>query len=124
MSDKESDSVIDWVALSGAKAKGKRPWFFDDPAVERVLAVTMAVAQEVAVLHERVDTMERLLEGSGALQRADVEAYEPDPQAAAERAQWGRAYIARVLRVVQQELEALSGADYDLAEKADELAKE
>ena len=37
---------FDVNALANAKAKGKRPYFFDDPAVERVLGVTMAVAGE------------------------------------------------------------------------------
>jgi hypothetical protein len=117
---------LDWIALSGAKPKGRRPYFFDDPAVERVLAITMAVAQEVAVLHERLDTIERLLERDGSLKRADIDAYHPDAAAAQERAQWNRAYIARVLRIVQQEMEALAKPDdnYSLDDKAEQLKKE
>ena len=117
---------LDWIALTGAKPLGKRPYFFDDPAVERVLAVTMAVAQEVAVLRERLDTIERLLEkGDGKFSRADIDAYAPDPAAATERAEWSRMYIARVLRIVQQELEALNTPEnnYDIAAKADELGR-
>ena len=83
---------LDWIALSGAKPSGKRPYFLDDPAVERVLAVTLAVAQEVAVLRERLDTVERLLEANGrnggGLRREAIEAYVPDPTAANERAEW------------------------------------
>ena len=117
---------LDWIALTGAKPLGKRPYFFDDPAVERVLAVTMAVAQEVAVLRERLDTIERLLEkGDGKFSRADIDAYAPDPAAATERAEWSRMYIARVLRIVQQELEALNSPDsnVDIAATADELGR-
>lgn len=121
-----SEPSVDWIALAGAKPKGKRPYFFDDPAVERVLAITMAVAQELAVTRERLDTIERLLEKSGALKRADIDAYVPDPAAATERAEWSRAYIARVLRIVQQEMEALAKPEheYDLLDKADELRKD
>ena len=117
--------LLDWIPLTGAKPLGKRPYFFDDPAVERVLAVTMAVAQEVSVLRERIDTMERLLEQGIPFKRADIEAYEPDPAAATERAEWQRMYIARILRIVQQELEALNTPEqnYDIAAKADELGK-
>ena len=118
---------LDWIPLTGAKPLGKRPYFFDDPAVERVLAGTMAVAQEVAVLRERLDTIERLLEknGGGNFNRADIDAYAPDPAAATERAEWSRMYIARVLRIVQQELEALNTPEnnYDIAAKADELGR-
>jgi hypothetical protein len=121
-----STEPLDWVALSGAKPKGKRPYFFDDPAVERVLAITMTVAQELAVVRERLDTIERLLAQNGNLTRADIDAYQPDPEAARERAQWTRAYLARVLRIVQQEMEALARPDddYSLDAKAEQLKKE
>jgi hypothetical protein len=121
----EPEKPLDYIALSGAKPLGKRPYFFDDPAVERVLAITMAVAQEVAVLRERLDTVERMLEKNTNIRRADIENYEPDPASATERAEWSRMYIARVLRIVQQELEALNNAEgnYDIAAKADELGK-
>jgi hypothetical protein len=114
---------LDWIPLTGAKPQGKRPYFFDDPAVERVLAITMAVAQEVSVLRERLDTIERLLEKNGSLKRGDIERYEPDPVSATERAEWQRMYIARVLRIVQQELEALHQPErnHDIATTADEL---
>jgi hypothetical protein len=118
---------LDWIPLTGAKPLGKRPYFFDDPAVERVLAVTMVVAQEVAVLRERLDTIERLLEKNdgGNFSRADIDAYAPDPAAATERAEWSRMYIARVLRIVQQELEALNKPEnnVDIAATADELGR-
>ena len=117
---------LDWVPLTGAKPLGKRPYFFDDPAVERVLAVTMAVAQEVAVLRERLDTIERLLERrNGNFSRADIDSYAPDPAAATERAEWSRMYIARVLRILQQELDALNTPEnnIDIAATADELGR-
>jgi hypothetical protein len=117
--------AIDWIALAGAKAKGKRPYFFEDPAVERVLAMLMVVTQELAVTRERLDTVERLLEQHGALKRAEVESYEPDPTAATERAEWSRAYIARVLRIVQQEMEAMNLPEQNqpISDMIDELRK-
>lgn len=122
----QEKTPLDWIPLTGAKPLGKRPYFLDDPAVERVLAVTMAVAQEVAVLRERLDTIERLLEkGNGNFSRADIDAYAPDPAAATERAEWSRMYIARVLRIVQQELEALNTPEnnINIAATADELGR-
>ncbi|MEW6299102.1 MAG: hypothetical protein AB1671_15410 [Thermodesulfobacteriota bacterium] len=89
------------------KAKGKRPTFFADPQVDKVLAITMALAGEVSVLRERLDTIERLAEAKGLFSRHDIEAYRPSAQAAEEREQWRREYIARVLRVVHEELEVV-----------------
>ena len=59
--------------------------FFDDPAVHRVLGITMAVAQEVGMVLERLDTLERLLVQSGALQAGALQAYVPDPAVAKQR---------------------------------------
>jgi hypothetical protein len=36
------------------KAKGQRPAYFSDPAVDKLLSMTMALAGEVSVLRESV----------------------------------------------------------------------
>lgn len=90
------------------KAKGKRPVYFDDPQTDKLLAIVMALTGEVSVLHERLDTIERLAQAKGLFSSEEIEAYEPDEQAIKEREQWRNEYIARVLRVVQEELEAIA----------------
>lgn len=75
---------------------------------ERVLDIVMAVAQELAVARERIDTLERLLARHGVVQRHEIETYAPDPQAAGERGLWLQEYLARILRIVQQEGEAIA----------------
>lgn len=109
---------------AGAKAAGKRPWFLT-PEVERVMAITMAVAQELAVTRKRCDTLERLLEAKGVLTRDEIEQYAPAPDVATERALDTQAYIARILRIVQQENEALrSPGDIASEEVAVEVSRE
>lgn len=98
-------SFADALLESGAKAVGKRPYFLD-PQVERVLAITMAMAQELAVVRQRLDTVERLLRAKDIFADAEVETFTPDVQAATERAMWNQEYVARILRIVQQENEA------------------
>ncbi len=99
---------FDAIALAGKKAKGKRPAFFEDPAVDRLLSVVMALAGEVAVLKERHDTVERLLDERGLVRREDIEAYRPSRDAAYARGVMHREFVARVLRGVQQDMEALA----------------
>ena len=99
---------VDYIARAGAKAKGKRPAYFDDPANDRTLSIVMAIAGEVSVLRERLDTVERLLDAKGSITRADIEAYAPDRAAAGERGLLTNEYIARILRGVQQDMEALT----------------
>lgn len=103
-------NTFDPITLANRRAKGKRPQFLDDPAVERVLSIAVAVATELAVLRERVDTIERLLEKNGSLVRADIENFR-DPQAHVERSQWQKEYVARIFRMLQQDREALEDAD-------------
>ena len=113
---------IDYINLASNKPKGKRPYFFDDPAVERVLNITMSVASELAVARERVDTLERLLEEKGVLTRAEIESYVPtSKEIETQRQTWHSEYISRVLRIVQQEMEELKNPDKTLAEIADDI---
>jgi hypothetical protein len=112
---------VDWIARAGAKAKGKRPQYFDDPAIDRTLSILMAVVGEVSVLRERMDTIERLLDAKGTISRADIDAYEPDRDAAHERALITKAYVARVMRGVQQDLEALEAIEPPIEDVSREL---
>ncbi|MEH2053710.1 hypothetical protein [Nostoc sp.] len=89
-------------------AKGKRPVYLENPQTDKLLAIVMALAGEVSVLHERLDTIERLLEVKGIFSATEIEAYEPDTTVTKEREQWRAEYIARVLRVLQEELETLN----------------
>ncbi|NQV21624.1 MAG: hypothetical protein HQ511_09430 [Rhodospirillales bacterium] len=57
------------------KAKGARPYFFDDPAIDKAIALVMGLAGEVSVMHDRLDTIERLLEKNSTLSRNDIEGF-------------------------------------------------
>ena len=116
--------ALDPLKLAGAKAKGKRPWFLKDPDTERVMNVTLALMQEVAVIRERLDTVERLLDRDGVVTREAIEAFEPDKTEADERGYWMQEYIARCLRILQQDREAISRGKEDSSEDvADEFAQ-
>ena len=119
-------STIDPISQAGTRAKGKRPYFFKDADVERLLGIVMAVAMENAVTRQRLDALERLVEQKGLLTRAELEQFAPDRDAEAERTLWMKEYIARVLRIVQQDTEAMQGGGMDVPveEVMDVLRKE
>ncbi|TAE32254.1 MAG: hypothetical protein EAZ91_05125 [Cytophagales bacterium] len=123
MENQFDTSGVNDVLMAGDKAKGGRPYFFNDPSVERVLNIAMAVATEVAVVRERIDTIERLLEAKGLLNRAEIEAFVPTDEQAEERQLWHARYAARILRIVQQELDALARPENntDMHQIADEI---
>ena len=102
-------SIEEALARASAKPAGKRPYFLNEE-VERVLAITMTLVQELAVARTRTDTLERLLESKGILTPAEIDSFAPTAEQAAQRTLWMQEYIVRVLRIVQQESEALAAA--------------
>lgn len=112
-------------ALAGASAKptGKRPQFLDNWEAERAMAIAMTLAGELAVTRQRLDTLERLLASKGILTAEEIDAFVPTKAQAAARGLWNQEFIARVLRVVQQEAEALSIKDESSEAIAEELAQ-
>ncbi len=113
---------LDWIARSGARAKGGRPVFFDEMAVDRLYSLTLSVVAELAATRERLDTVERLLEQKGSIDRQDIEEFAPDREAGEERGIAMRAYIARVMRGFQQEVESMEETDPPVTDWVEKLS--
>lgn len=93
------------------QAKGKRPQYFDDPNMDQMHAMIIALATEVSVLADRFDTIERVLENKGSVTRADIEAWEPDETAWEERKKSRAQLIRRLFRSVRETRAVLEGDD-------------
>lgn len=106
-------------------AKGRRPYFFDDPNIDKLLAMIMALTGEVSVIRERLDTHERLAEKKQAPTSKNIEAYKPSEFVDQWRVQWRAEYIARILRIVTDELERIKmqEKDDDYDKIVDEVSK-
>ena len=89
-------------------AKGKRPQYFRDPAVDKLLAIVVSLVSEVSVMRDRMDAMERLIDRHDLFDRSEIDDFEVTPEIRAERDAWRSDYIARVFRVVQSELEQIT----------------
>ena len=83
----------------------------------------MGLAGEVAVMHDRMDTMERLLEKKAGIKRRDIEKYKPGPKVMEERARWREQFLSEVLRIVEIENEALAQGDLDTYDEAISLVE-
>jgi hypothetical protein len=101
------------------KARGERPRYFEDPAVDKLMAITLALAGEVAVLRDRMDTIERLAAAGKRISPEAVDAYQADETVRAARDAWRDTYLDVVLRIVHQEREdmerKLAASPYDHA---------
>ena len=85
----------------------KRPEFSpEEPIAERLVRVAMNLAAELAVVRERLDTVERLLAERGQVTAADIEGYRPDETTEAERRAWRETYVRRIFADLEGELAA------------------
>lgn len=115
----------DYLRLVNAAANGKRPYFFDNADIDRLIAMLLAMAGELAVTRERLDTVERLLARQGNLARSDIDNFRPSDAEADERGRWHLEYLSRIFRVLQQEQELMArgAAEPSSEEVSKELAR-
>jgi hypothetical protein len=88
-------------------AKGPMRQYFDDPAIDQLHHALLALAGELSVAFDRIDTLERLLERSGTAVRADIDSFVPDEVAEAQRRSRREALVERVLRPFREYREQL-----------------
>ena len=80
-------------------SKGKRPYFFDDPAIDQMMTFIIELTAEVSVVYDRLDTVERILATKGTLTRDDIENYRAPDAVEAERMARRDGYLKRVFRM-------------------------
>lgn len=84
-------------------ASGKRPAFFEDKAVDHLLAMVMELSTELAVVYGQQKRLESYLESKGQLDRDEFEAFELTHGAEAELEQWRSLFLDRLFHTVQHE---------------------
>ena len=89
-------------------AKGKKPQYFSDPAIDKLLWMTVSLMEELSVTRDRLDTLERLLEKKRLLRILDIETFKPPVKALAQRDARRSAFVARIMRAVEAELEEVA----------------
>ncbi|MBM3505960.1 MAG: hypothetical protein FJX65_19150 [Alphaproteobacteria bacterium] len=92
-------------------AKGRRPQYFLDPAVDKLHLMVMALIGELSVSRDRIDTLERLIERHKLFDVAEIEAYVPDAKADGERTARRLAYIRRVMKGITDEVAQVTRDD-------------
>jgi len=70
-----------------------------------LLAIVVSLGNEVYVLRDRLRIIEKMLEAKGTISRADVEAYKPTPGEEEEIRKDNDAFMARLFRVFEGDLE-------------------
>jgi len=90
-------------------AKGKRPQYFSDPAIDKLLAIVVSLISEVSVLRDRLDTVELLIEKEKLFSQNDIETFELSAEEHTARDERRGEYLDRVFRIIQSELDEMTG---------------
>jgi hypothetical protein len=85
--------------------RGGRPFFFADPATDKVLNMVVTLASEVWALRERLAAMEALDVRSGARASGEIDEYDFTPEQDATLAVQRKEFIDNLFRVLQEQAE-------------------
>ena len=86
-------------------AKGKKPIYLDERSIDNLMAMIMTLTQEISVLRDRLDTIEKLLANKKSITLEDIETFEPDDDLIKERKDRRQMLLKRVLLPINKELE-------------------
>lgn len=89
---------------SDSPSPGKTQFAPSEPLAERLTHMLVAMATELAVTHERVDTLERALAKAGALEPHNPENPDLDAEADEARRQWRESFLDRIFEHLQAEI--------------------
>lgn len=84
-------------------AKGKRPGFYEDPALDQIMSMLMVLTSEVSVLHDHVDLMERAFAARGIDIATEMTTLKLDQDALDARESRRQALLDRVFYLMRKE---------------------
>lgn len=91
---------LDTLLRLDPAARGPRPAFLGTGEVDSVLKLALALAQELAVTRQRLDTLERQLLLQQTLPPAALDPAEQSAEVTAAQATWQREFLQRLLRTL------------------------
>ena len=107
------------------EARGKRPMFYEAEGLDQAMSMILVLAEEMMVMRDRFDTMERIAAAKGLVLEQEIEDYQPDQGVLAAREQRRQDFLARLYYLMRKEAKEL--ADNDSAERytkaLDDIAK-
>jgi hypothetical protein len=84
-------------------AKGKRPDFYETPGLDQAMSMIMVLANEMAVLHDRLDSAERVMAANGVDLAAGIETLTLDQTALEAREAWRQDFLDRLFYLMRKD---------------------
>ena len=99
------------AAIKRRVLKDKPAHFFDSRETDMLMSMVIALAGELSVVRERLDTHERLSQAQGGFGPDEVNHYKPSGEVATQRSTARNKYLKRVLREALNEASRSGDAD-------------
>lgn len=96
-------SEADDLAPMPRTAKGKRPQFFADPAMDHMLAMILELSAELSATRERLASLESLMATKGVMADGELEGYQVPDETAGQMAQRRQEFVQRLFRTIEVE---------------------
>lgn len=105
-------------------ARGKRPQFYETPGLDEAMSMIMVLANELSVVRDRLDTVEKIAAAKGVMLDAEIEAFEPDQETLEARELRRQDFLARLFYLARKDAaEQATGDTADRYSKAlDDIA--
>ena len=84
-------------------AKGKRPEFYETPGLDQAMSMIMVLANELAVLRDRLDSAERVIAAHGIDLTVGIEALKLDQPALEAREAWRQDFLERLFYLMRKD---------------------
>jgi hypothetical protein len=92
-------------------AKGKRPQFYDTPGLDHAMSMILVLANELSVLHDRLDSVERVSKAKGIDLAAEIEALTLDQEALEAREAWRQDFLQRLYYLARKDASEAAAAE-------------
>jgi hypothetical protein len=92
-------------------AKGKRPQFYETPGLDQAMSMILVLANEISVLHDRLDSTERVSKARGIDVAAEIEALKLDQEALESREAWRQDFLERLYYLARKDARDAAASD-------------
>jgi hypothetical protein len=89
--------------------RGGRPYFFADPAIDKILNMVVVLGSEVWTLRERLAAFEAIQVRQGGLAAGEIDAFDFSPEQEAKLAAERKEFIDSLFRILQEQVEEARG---------------
>lgn len=89
--------------------RGGRPYFFADPAIDKILNMVVVLGSEVWTLRERLAAFEAIQVRQGGLAAGEIDAFDFSPDQEAKLGAERKEFIDSLFRILQEQVEEARG---------------